>query len=203
MINKWITDNYEDLRKTVNNITKNDELSDDLLHECIYAFMNNKNAEKVIENGSAKYFFIRIVLNQFRSNTSSFYRNWKRETLKSLRLITEWWEDIPDETDYDISVDELVNLNFNIIEELLKSKDNMERYYGFIVIMWFSNDMNFAEVARLLNVSRSTIRRQFDEATKIIISRMNNLDTKITYNQLPLKIYTTELLKGYGKGRRY
>lgn len=203
MVSKWINDNYEDLKKTVRNITRNDELSDDLLHECIYAFMNNQNADKVIENGSAKYFFIRIVLNQYRSTTSSFYRNWKKPTLDSLRLIDEWWEDIPDETDYDFSVDELVNLNFNLIEELLKSDNNMERYYGFIVIMWFSNDMNFAEVARLLNVSRSTIRRQFDEATKIIISRMNKLDTKITYNQLPLKIYTTELLKGYGKGRRY
>jgi DNA-directed RNA polymerase specialized sigma24 family protein len=206
MVSKWFADNYEDLRHQVLKITAGDELADDLLHECYIEFEKNKNAEKVIENGSAKWFFIRIVLNQWRSNSSRFYKEYKRDNKKYMRLVTEWWDDIKDiedKLDYDIEKDELINLNFNIIEDLLKSDIEKERYLGFIVMIYFSNDMNFAEVSRLLNVSRSTIRRQFDEATKIILQRMKKLDTKITYNQLPLKLFTTQLLRGYGRGRRY
>ena len=203
MVNKWFVDNYDDLRHQVLKITAGHELSDDLLHECFIEFQKNKNAEKVIENGSAKFFFIRIVLNQWRSNSSRFYKQYKRDNTKYMRLVPEWWEDIKDISDYDIELDELINLNFNIIEEMLKSDIPKERYLAFVLMLWFSNDMNFAEVSRKMNVSRSTVRRHFDDATKIILQRMKKQNTKITYNQLPLKLFTTQLLRSYGNGRRF
>lgn len=204
MVNKWFVDNYDDLRTQVLKITAGHELSDDLLHECFIEFQKNKNADKVVENGSAKFFFIRIVLNQWRSNSSRFYRTYKKDNTEFMRLLPEWWADVNVlDDDYNVEIDELINLNFNIIEEMLKSDIPKERYLAFVLMLWFSNDMNFAELSRRLKISKSTARRHFDEASKIILKKMRDENTQITYNQLPLKIFTTQILRRYGKGRRF
>lgn len=205
IVNKWINDNYNDLRETLLNITKNDyEHVDDLLHECLEFFIKKEIAEELVIKKQAKWFFIRIALNQYRSSSSKFYKTYKKNIRTNTRnLVDEWWESIPDTNDYDLEYDELMNLNLDIIEELLLSDDEEERLHGFVIMLYFSNDFNFAEVARCLDYSRSTYRRQFDEATKVVLQKMKNKDTKITYNQLPLKLYTSKLLKGYGRTRRY
>jgi len=198
-INEWVENNYDKLRKELLGITRNDyDLVDDLLNECLLIFMQHKKAEELILKGQAKFFFIRIVLNQYRSNTSHFYRNYKKKHIELKENLT-----IEDESEYDYDLDELINLNINIIEDLLRSNIAQERYYGIMVMLYFSNGHNFAEVSRCLNISRSTIRRQFDDATKLILEKMKTKNTNVEYNDLPLKILTTKLLKGYGKGRRF
>lgn len=205
IVNKWVNDNYNDLRETLLNITKNDyDNVDDLLHECLEFFIKKEIAEELVIKKQAKWFFIRIALNQYRSTSSKFYKTYKKNIRTNTRnLVDEWWESIADTNDYDLEYDELMNLNLDIIEELLLSDDEEERLHGFVIMLYFSNDFNFAEVARCLDYSRSTYRRQFDEATKVVLQKMKNKDTKITYNQLPLKLYTSKLLKGYGRTRRY
>lgn len=205
IVNKWVNDNYNDLRETLLNITKNDyDNVDDLLHECLEFFIKKEIAEELVIKKQAKWFFIRIALNQYRSTSSKFYKTYKKNVRTNTRnLVDEWWESIADTNDYDLEYDELMNLNLDIIEELLLSDDEEERLHGFVIMLYFSNDFNFAEVARCLDYSRSTYRRQFDEATKVVLQKMKNKDTKITYNQLPLKLYTSKLLKGYGRTRRY
>ena len=204
MVNKWITDNYDDLKNTTYNILGEDNYHevDDLLHTCIEMFINNKNAESVVEKGQAKWFFIRILLNQHRSKTSYYHKTYRRN--KSLDYIDEINnESLINDDEYDYDYDRLVSLNLDIIEDMLKSTEPKERYLAFIMMMYFSNDYNFAEVARRLEVSRSTIRRQFDEGVKIIMTRLNKTNNEINYNQLPLKIITTQILKTFGNGRRY
>jgi len=200
IINEWVEKNYEKLKKELLGITRNDyDLVDDLLNECLLIFIQHKKAEELILKGQAKFFFIRIVLNQYRSKTSDFYRKYKKKVGIPLNENLT----IEDKSDYDYDLDELINLNINIIEDLLKSNIPQERYYGIMVMLYFSNGHNFAEVSRCLNISRSTIRRQFDDATKLILEKMKTKNTNVEYNDLPLKILTTKLLKGYGKGRRF
>jgi len=199
IINEWVEENYDKLKKELLGITRNDyELVDDLLNECLLIFMQHKKAEELILKGQAKFFFIRIVLNQYRSKTSDFYRTYKKKHIQLKENLT-----IEDKSEYDYDLDELINLNINIIEDLLRSNIPKERYYGIMVMLYFSNGHNFAEVSRCLNISRSTIRRQFDEAAKLILEKMKSKNTNAEYNDLPLKILTTKLLKGYGKGRRF
>lgn len=204
IVNKWITDNYDDLKNTTYNILGEDNYHevDDLLHTCIEMFINNKNAESVVEKGQAKWFFIRILLNQHRSKTSYYHKTYRQN--KSFEYLDEIKvESLINDDEYDYDYDKLVSLNLDIIEDMLKSTEPKERYLAFIMMMYFSNDYNFAEVARRLEVSRSTIRRQFDEGVKIIMNRLNKTNNEINYNQLPLKIITTQILKTFGNGRRY
>ena len=204
-LNTWINKNYKDLRDTLKNIMKDEQhLVDDLLHELLLEFIQKPVAQKVVDDGVAKFYIIRMALNQYKSSSSPFYKKYKKHINNNERYLSnEWWESITDTNEYNIELDRLINLNLDIIEELLLSDDIKEKNAAFTIMLWYSNDMNFAEVARCLKVSRSTYRRQFDNATKIVIQKIKGRDTNITYNQLPLKIFTTKLLKGYGKKRRY
>ena len=202
-VNKWIIDNYDDLLKTTKNIIdKNDlDMVEDLFQEVIIMFIDNKNSEELVKDKKqAKWFFIRILLNQYRSNTSYYHKKYRR-IIKGVEPIDDIT--IEDKEEYDLDTDIMIDYNLEIIEEMLVSEDNLERYYAFIIMLYFSNGHNFAEVARLLKVSRSTIRRQFDIGAKIIIEKMKNHNRNLEYKNLPIKILATQLLKGYGKGRRF
>ena len=104
IVNKWINDNYNDLRETLLNITKNDyEHVDDLLHECLEFFIKKEIAEELVIKKQAKWFFIRIALNQYRSSSSKFYKTYKKNIRTNTRnLVDEWWESIPDTNEYDL-----------------------------------------------------------------------------------------------------
>ena len=194
---EWVTANYNDLRKTLLNITHNDyDLVDDLLHEVVIIFLEHKKAQELVNQGHAKWFFIRITLNQYRSTTSSFYREYKR---KHLELETEWI--IPDENDYDIDTDIIIEKMLNILEDMLKSSIPTEKHYAFIMMVYFSNGYNFAECSRLLDIPRTTIRRQFYEGVKIVWEKMKKNNINEYYNNIPIKILASKLLKHYGKKR--
>lgn len=202
-VNKWIIDNYDDLLNTTKNIIdKNDlDMVEDLFQEVIIMFIENKNSEELVKDKKqAKWFFIRILLNQYRSNTSYYHKKYRR-IIKGVEPIDDIT--IEDKEEYDLDTDIMIDYNLEIIEEMLVSEDNLERYYAFIIMLYFSNGHNFAEVARLLKVSRTTIRRQFDIGAKIIIQKMKSHNRNLEYKNLPIKILTTQLLKGYGKGRRF
>jgi hypothetical protein len=102
IISQWVNENYNKLKKELLGITKNDfELTDDLLNECLLIFMQHKKAEELILKGHAKFYFIRIVLNQYRSTTSDFYRNYK----KRIGMTLEEDFAIEDKIDYDYDLD--------------------------------------------------------------------------------------------------
>lgn len=202
MVNKWITDNYDDLKRTTYNILGEDNYHevDDLLHTCIEMFIKNKNAQGVVERGEAKWFFIRILLNQHRSKTSYYHKTYRKHTSQYLDQIKV--DELEDEV-YDYDMDDLIEFNLRIIEQMLVSNDPKERYYSMIMMVYFSNGFNFAEGARCLDISRTHFRRQFDEGAKMVLDKMKRYNKDIEYNELPLKILATKLLEGYGKKRRF
>jgi len=202
MVNKWISDNYEDLRTTLLNITRNDtEYIDDLLHEVIIIFMEKDISEQLVKDKKAKFYIIRIALNQYRSKTSDFHKRYRKNPTISLNEALT----VDSGKEYDNDYDELLKLNLNIIEDMLRSDHPNHKHYAMIMMLYFSNDNNFAKVSRLLKVPRTTIRRQFDEGAKIVLRKMKSYkDTGIEYGDLPLKILATKVLENYGiNGRRY
>jgi len=196
-ISEWVQKNYDELRLTLLNITKNDyDLVDDLLHEVIIIFMEHPKAQELIDKGQAKWFFIRITLNQYRSSTSSFYRDYKK---KNLVLEEDWI--IPADDEYDIDEDIIIEKMLNSIEDMLKSNIPTEKHYALIMMVYFSNGHNFAECSRILNIPRTTIRRQFYEGVKIVWDKIRKQDINAHYNNIPIKILSSKLLKNYGKKR--
>lgn len=87
----------------VSNITKGHSLTDDLFNEllCIIGEYDNKKLNKLVEKKALKFYFIRICLNQWRSNTSPFYKKYKKDNQEKLDYETEM-TDISNEVEEEI-----------------------------------------------------------------------------------------------------
>lgn len=68
---------YEKFKKLVKKLTKNNELSDDLLHDIFIELKENEKFNTLSEKDRV-YFFIRVIKNQFYSNNSKFQRTYKK-----------------------------------------------------------------------------------------------------------------------------
>jgi hypothetical protein len=163
--------------------------------------MEKDISEQLVKDKKAKFYIIRIALNQYRSKTSDFHKRYRKNPTISLNEALT----VDSGKEYDNDYDELLKLNLNIIEDMLRSDHPNHKHYAMIMMLYFSNDNNFAKVSRLLKVPRTTIRRQFDEGAKIVLRKMKSYkDTGIEYGDLPLKILATKVLENYGiNGRRY
>jgi len=77
-IEDWINDNYQVLSEAAQNISKNNELHEELLHYSLDQLLGKEQVEDIIASGGANFYTIRIMLNSWRSTTSEFYRLYRR-----------------------------------------------------------------------------------------------------------------------------
>lgn len=78
-INDWTTQNYSKLLASAKNISYNDELSHELLHYSLEQLLFKPNLNEIINSGGCEFYMIRIMLNQWRSTTSPFYRIYRKD----------------------------------------------------------------------------------------------------------------------------
>lgn len=97
-INNWVEDNYSELKKICNSISKGIE-TDELCQFCIEQFLINKNLHN-IPNNSKLFYFAKIVKNNFLSQSSRYHTQYrKNKTLELLDLEIPEQEYIEDPID--------------------------------------------------------------------------------------------------------
>ena len=74
-VNNWIDENFEELGRISKKI--GGRHGEDLRQECLLILLEKENVDEIINSGAATYYFTRILLNQFRSNTSAFAKNYR------------------------------------------------------------------------------------------------------------------------------
>ena len=69
-----IVQEYPILIEASKKITNNHELHLDLLHYALEELYSKKNYEEIINSGGVRFYVVRIMLTQWRSNTGPFYK---------------------------------------------------------------------------------------------------------------------------------
>lgn len=111
-IEKYITTNYYELFKITKKITKNHELSQDLLHEVILQLYNKGNIIlQEYSNDQIKYYIVSIIRINWHSNTSPFYYKIRKESSKYTNIDEIY--DLADESQLDFEKQQL----FDILEQ--------------------------------------------------------------------------------------
>jgi DNA-directed RNA polymerase specialized sigma24 family protein len=77
-ITTWTNQNYTKLLASAKNISYNNDLSHELLHYSLEQLLLKPNIHDIINSGGAEFYIIRIMLNQWRSTTSPFYRIYRK-----------------------------------------------------------------------------------------------------------------------------
>jgi hypothetical protein len=93
------TEQYNNYKKIALKICKGDERTQDLLHDVLLQLDSNTKYNLLDEKGRL-YFFVRAISNQYNSNNSSFYRQYRRMNFGEINniqdTISEQYVDTPD-----------------------------------------------------------------------------------------------------------
>lgn len=147
LLNKYIQDNYQSLKQVVINITRNDELADELFHYTLSIMLeyDQNKMNEIVTKKHAKFFFISILTNQWCSSTSPFYKQYRKHNIS----IDENF-DLPenDEYDYDYEIDNKIDY----IEEAL----NNEHWYTDKVVR-MKAQMSYQQIKQLTGIPRSSL----------------------------------------------
>jgi DNA-directed RNA polymerase specialized sigma24 family protein len=159
-LNEYLQTNYKELKKVTNNITKNNELSEDLYHYCLIILLeyDRVKMDEIVRKNHVKYFFISILLKQWNSSTSPFYKNYR----KSIAQSVEYFEiyDLIDEK-YDHEIDEKIAF----IKEELKN----ESWYTQQVLKLKGEDgLSYGDINKMTKIPRSSLFGTVDNFRKKI-----------------------------------
>lgn len=169
---EYITENYENIKKWLSGVTQGDRshLFEDLVHEVIIIFLEHDKAQEAVDTGTARFFLVRIALNQWRSSTSPFARQNRDSYLDYDEQVLY---NIEDTGEYDNTLDIATDAVTYALDDLYQG-NNTDRYDAIMIIMYYSMNTNYSAVGRMLNIPHSTVRKVVLRGIKKLKNKINN-----------------------------
>ena len=173
-INQYITENYDNIKNWLSGITKdgNPGLAEDLVQEVILIFLQHPKAQESIDTGTARFFLVRIALNQWRSSTSPFHYQYR----DSFKEFPDDWSNGLEHVEYDPTEDILTEVVIQGLDLMYQQEDT--RYEAILIIAYYSMGANYSAVGRKLNMKNTTVRkivlRGLTKLNKLIFDNINN-----------------------------
>lgn len=120
--------------KAIKNITKNDELTDDLYSYMLLVMYdtNNEKLNKLINDKALIYFWTRIGMNQFKSTSSRFYYDFKKKINDS-------------DDNYNLSTSEGIENIDKIMD--ISTEINLDEFYEYMMhrikyeLFWYDAEL--------------------------------------------------------------
>jgi len=96
LVNQWVKDNFNELKRICASITKSNEY-DDLFQVSIEQFLKNKRLEE-IPDSQKLYFFVGVVKRNYISSTSPYaasYKRFKFSEMTDIEIVEEVYQETP------------------------------------------------------------------------------------------------------------
>jgi|GEM_PF-1881094 len=165
-IEKFITNNYYELLKITNKITKNHSLTKDLLHDCILQILEkDKITLREYTYEQIKYYIVSVIRLNWFSKTSPFYYRIRRE----FKLYNEF------PTNFDLPDTQQLEFEIQVIYDILEE--------GWSELDWFHKSImelyltlgSIAKLSEQTKIPISSIRRYIKESREKIKSNFKEL----------------------------
>lgn len=156
---EYLSLDYKDLVKASNKITGGSALALDLLHDSIMALSYKANLQDVIDSGACRFYLIKIMMVQWRSNTGPFYRNYVKQSLPI-------FEDFPD-TEEDNEDEEI---KVKKIKELV---DQLPWYEKTLFNLFVEGDHNYSSMSKETLIPRTSISLTVRRVKDHVKTRLN------------------------------
>lgn len=191
MKTEWIDKNYNELRQTALNITKNENshIFEDFFHDCLIILIEHDKFQDLIKTDEVKFFFTRILLNQWRSSSSPTYKKYKQMKTQE---ITDF--NTSDDSEYDYDQDNRTEGVLNALDEMLKSDVEKHREFAMIILHYHSNGCNFTKLGKILKQDRSLLGKKYKQGIKTLKEEYYQDEFEITTN-LSKAMMDSDLLK--------
>jgi RNA polymerase sigma factor (sigma-70 family) len=158
-IERYITTNYYQLLSIAKKITKNHELTNDLLHEVIIQLYNKNNIVlQEYSDDQIKYYIVSIIRINWHSQTSPFYYRMRKESSKYTNIDDIY--DLVDDTQLEFEKQHL----FDILEQ------------SWCELDWFRKSLfemymtlgSMKKVSKQTRIPISSISRYLKESKELI-----------------------------------
>lgn len=156
MLNDWIEQNINELRKICSSISRQNNI-DDLLQVCIEQLLKSKRINEVPET-ERLFFFARIVRNNFNSKTSKFHKIYRKNNFVELSSNI----DIPQE-EYEEPV---LSIEW-VLQEVDKIKQ-YDWYLGQIFLLWLSRGANLTQLSKATGIPINNLSRDIRQVKNIL-----------------------------------
>ncbi len=153
MLDEYLEQNYEKLKDIAYNISSY-KYYEDLLHLVIEELykIDYIKIKETIEQEKMDYFIVRIMLNQYHSETSRFYYKYKKYYKHhSKQIIENITEDTQDNT---IEQKQLLEDRLKWIEEKLQ---DLYWFDAQVFRIYYSESFSLSEMAKETKISRATL----------------------------------------------
>lgn len=159
MLNDWITNNIEELKKICSSITRGQN-SDELLQFSIEQFLNNKKVPDIPDKEKL-YFFTRIVRNNYNSQSSPYYHLYNKFQFVEIENM---------EIEY-LEVEEpIINLDW-VYAELKK----LDWYYQRLMEMYIEEGCSITKLSKRTTIPLNSVSRDINKIRKILKQKRNEL----------------------------
>jgi hydroxymethylpyrimidine pyrophosphatase-like HAD family hydrolase len=169
-VESYLTRNYYQLLTISKKITKNDQLSQDLLHEVILQLYDkNKIVLKTYDDNSIKYYITAIMRINYYSKTSPFYYKIKRERVLMTVDINSCWDISYEQEEFEREeIYQLLEMNYAELDFFKKS----------LLDMYLTLNSSMKAVSRKTRIPISSISRYIKqirlEVKTNILDKLNN-----------------------------
>lgn len=196
MINSYLEKHYKEILGKVKGVTKNHELTEDLLQDCILAFLEKgpDYTTKVLNDNKVQHYIVRMAHIQFNSKTSPFYTKYKKLQRENVNYSGTAGSKIDF---YELDYEEGVVIrakgkeSYDVIEEkeLYEDKDTLTDDIKIYIGKLPFNDRHYAqrhlidgvsqrEISKFYNINRTHISTSIDLTKKNIRMNFNRDDYK-------------------------
>jgi hypothetical protein len=146
-----IVQEYPILIEASKKITNNHELHMDLLHYALEELYSKKNYDEIINSGGVRFYVVRIMLTQWRSNTGPFYKMFFNQKSNEIS------EDIIDYKEYDLQ--EL---------EYIKALEDLAWYDKELFKIFSDKQHTISSLSRETGIPRSSVDITIKKVRKIL-----------------------------------
>ena len=171
MINNYINEHYQEILGKVKGVTKNHELTEDLLQDCILAFFEKgpDYISKIVRDNKVQHYLVRMCHIQFNSSTSPFYTKYRKTSFKTRSI-----------ENYDFKQEES-----ELKEDKTKLSKDIKLYIGNLPLFektishrHLIEGVSQREMSRYYNINRTHISASIDNVKKNIKIKFNRDDYK-------------------------
>jgi DNA-directed RNA polymerase specialized sigma24 family protein len=155
LINIWIENNFNELKKICDKITRGED-SDDLLQLSVEQFLKNRKSDDIPDNEKL-FFFARIVRNNYNSNSSPYYHTYRKFKFSDIDNI-----DIQ-QIDYEEPI--------ITIDWVLNELNELEWYYKRLMELYIEEGCSISKLSRRTTIPLNSVSRDINKARKILIQK--------------------------------
>jgi len=95
-LNNWINTNHTELINITGKITRNHPDTYELYQEVIYQLLKKPNKIEVLPDEQKKYYFIKVIKNNWNSSTSPFQYHRQKDLVRNIPYDQQQHESLPD-----------------------------------------------------------------------------------------------------------